>query len=169
MPPGYGGRILDLATLRCYNLPPHTGEKMTTQSPSDRLDRVKSILNRIAERQGQADQRQDRTDQTIAHLAEVTDKLIARNAEQIAQLAHDMNFLRAAVQGHISQSTPPTHSANWPPTLPYARPALRYGVGIAPPDGAAITLIKSSPLAPGPTSIAELPYHPTVYSSLAVG
>jgi uncharacterized coiled-coil protein SlyX len=79
---------------------------MTRQSNQpDRLDRVEHILEQISERQ-------DRTDQQLSHLVEVTDRLIGRNAEQIGQLANDMNFLRTIVQGHISQSAPPAHSAN---------------------------------------------------------
>ena len=62
---------------------------MTTQSTSDRLDRVERILEQIAERQ-------DRTDQQLNHLIEVTDRLIGRNAEQIGQLVNNMNFLRTA-------------------------------------------------------------------------
>lgn len=69
------------------------------------LDRVEHLLEQISERQ-------DRTDQQLHHLVEVTDRLIGRNAEQIGQLAHDMNFLRIVVQGHISQSTPPAHSSD---------------------------------------------------------
>jgi len=68
---------------------------MTTQSTSDRLDRVERILERIAERQ-------DRTDQQLNHLIEVTDRLIGRNAEQIGQLVNNMNFLRIAVEGHLT-------------------------------------------------------------------
>ena len=79
---------------------------MTSQSKEpDRLDRVEQILEQIAERQ-------DRTDRQIEHLVEVTDRLIGRNAEQIGKLANDMNFLRTVVQGHITHSTPPAHSAD---------------------------------------------------------
>jgi len=81
---------------------------MTTQNES-RLDRVEHILEQIAARQ-------DRTDKQISLLAEVADRAIAANAEQIAalstkidQFVHEMGFLRAAMQGHISQSTPPAH------------------------------------------------------------
>lgn len=76
---------------------------MTTQSTSDRLDRVERILEQIAERQ-------DRTDQQLNHLIEVTDRLISRNAEQIGQLVNNMNFLRTAVEGHLSD--PEVHRAD---------------------------------------------------------
>ena len=82
------------------------GGDMTRQSNQpDRLDRVERLLEQISERQ-------DRTDQQLSHLVEFTDRLIGRNAEQIGQLANDMNFLRTVVQGHISQSTPPAHSGD---------------------------------------------------------
>ena len=38
------------------------------------------------------------------------EKLVAHNAQQIAQLSQDISFLRTAAQGHISQPTPPAHS-----------------------------------------------------------
>ena len=76
---------------------------MTTQSTSDRLDRVERILEQIAERQ-------DRTDQQLHHLIEVTDRLIGRNAEQIGQLVNNMNFLRIAVEGHLTD--PEAHRAD---------------------------------------------------------
>ena len=37
------------------------------------------------------------------------EKILVGNAEQIAQLTRDMDFLRAVVQGYISQSTLPVH------------------------------------------------------------
>ena len=91
-----------------------------TEQNENRLDRIERILEKIAERQERTDQQVaanseqtdnhlDRAERSIAHLAEITDKLISRNAEQIAALTHEMSFLRAAVQGHISQSTPPAH------------------------------------------------------------
>lgn len=83
---------------------------MTTQSTSDRLDRVERILEQIAERQEQADQRQERTDQQLNLFIVSTDKMIGRNAEQIGQLVNEMNFLRTAVQGHITDAT--AHSAD---------------------------------------------------------
>jgi len=95
---------------------------MTTENGS-RLDRIERILEQnaeqiaaLAERQERTDrqietlaERQERTEQNIDHLAEITDRLIARNGEQIAALVHEMGFLRAVVQGHITQSTPPAH------------------------------------------------------------
>lgn len=80
---------------------------MTTQSTSDRVER---ILEQIDERQEQADQRQERTEQQLSHLTEVTGRLIDRNAEQIGQLANNMNFLRAVVEGHLTD--PEAHSAD---------------------------------------------------------
>ena len=101
-----------------------------TEQNENRLDRVERILEQITERQDRTDQqiaalaerqertdrqiaalaeRQERTDRKIEHLAEITDRLIARNAEQIAALSQEIGFLRAAVLGHISQSTPPAH------------------------------------------------------------
>ena len=81
---------------------------MTTQNES-RLDRVERILEQVAARQ-------DRTDKQISLLAKVADRAIAANAEQIAalsakieQFVHEMGFLRAAMQGDISQSTSPAH------------------------------------------------------------
>ena len=73
---------------------------MTTQSTSDRVER---ILEQIAERQ-------DRTDQQLNHLIEVTDRLIGRNAEQSSQLVNNMNFLRTAVEGHLTD--PEAHRAD---------------------------------------------------------
>ena len=88
---------LDLSTFFCYSLPPTQGEKMTTQSTNDRLDRVERILEQLAERQ-------ERTDEQLNHLVEVTDRLIGRNAEQIGQLSNNMNFLRTALEGHLTDS-----------------------------------------------------------------
>ena len=102
---------------------------MTTENGS-RLDRIERILERNAEQIAALAERQERTEQNIDHLAEITDRLIARNAEliarnaeqiarndkqiarndkQIAALAQEMGFLRAGVQGPITQSTPPAH------------------------------------------------------------
>ena len=81
---------------------------MTTQN-GNRLDRIEKILEQNAEQIAALVERQERTDRQIETLAEITDRLSARNAEQIAALAHEMSFLRAAVQGHITQSRPPAH------------------------------------------------------------
>ena len=91
-----------------------------TEQNNSRLDRIERILQQNAEQIAansaqtaanaeQIAERQDRTDRQIAHLAEVADRMIAANSEQIAKLSQEISFLRAAVQGHITQSTPPAH------------------------------------------------------------
>ncbi len=39
-----------------------------------------------------------------------TGKQIERTDKQIAQLTHEISLLRAAVQSHVSEPTPPAHS-----------------------------------------------------------
>ena len=101
---------------------------MTAQSNGneDRLDRVERLLEQLVERQIHTDNRLDRlggafevTDRLItsnakqvernSRLIERNSRLIERNSQQIAALSREIGFLRAAVQGHISQSTPPAH------------------------------------------------------------
>lgn len=64
---------------------------------------MERILEQIAERQ-------ERTDEQLNHLVEVTDRLIGRNAEQIGQLINNMHFLRTTVEGHLID--PKAHSAD---------------------------------------------------------
>ena len=93
----------------------------------DRLDRIERNLERHAEESNQrmtrlerhakeSNQRMTRLERFLANFS----KNVARNAadanermdrtdKQIAQLSSEISFLRAAVQGHASQSTPPAH------------------------------------------------------------
>ncbi len=93
---------------------------------NDRLDRVEKILEQLAEEQKQLAEgqkqlaeRQKETERNLNLLIINTDKAVARNAEQIARtdrLARDvldgLDFLRTAVQGHLSEPSPPAHGAD---------------------------------------------------------
>ncbi len=65
----------------------------------------KSRESRNAEQIANIDERLDR----IVWILDRNAEQIAANSEQIAKLSQEIGFLRAAVQGHISQSTPPAH------------------------------------------------------------
>ncbi len=85
---------------------------MTRQSNGgeDRLDRAERLLEQLIERQLHNDNRLDRTKNAIERIDALilrNAQLIERNAQQISVLVREMGFLRAAVQGHISQSSPP--------------------------------------------------------------
>ena len=86
---------------------------------NDRLDRVEKILEQLAEGQKQLTERQKETERNLNLLIITTDKAVARNAEQITRtdrLARDvldgLDFLRTAVQGHLSEPSPPAHGAD---------------------------------------------------------
>ncbi len=101
---------------------------MTRQSNGgeDRLDRAERLLEQLIERQIHTDNRLDRMENALESIdalvlrnaqqierneqqIERNAQLIERNAQQIAEFVREMGFLRAAVQGHISQSSPPAH------------------------------------------------------------
>ena len=101
---------------------------MTRQSNGgeDRLDRAERLLEQLIERQIHSDNRLDRLENAIesidalfqrnaqliernAQQIERNSELSERNEQKIAVFVREMGFLRAAVQGHISQSSPPAH------------------------------------------------------------
>ena len=87
---------------------------MTRQSNGgeDRLDRAERLLEQLIERQIHNDNRLDRTKNAIESIDALilrNAQQIERNAQQIAVFVREMGFLRAAVQGHISLSSPPAH------------------------------------------------------------
>ena len=59
------------------------------------MDRVERMLEELAERQIHADNRMDRLEKPWA--------------EERKTFREDLNFLLIAVQGHVSQTTPPAH------------------------------------------------------------
>ena len=69
-----------------------------TEQLENRMDRVERMLEQLAERQIHADNRMDRLEQAIAD-----------TGKQIAQVSNDVRFLVTAIQGHISQPSPPAH------------------------------------------------------------
>ncbi len=86
---------------------------------NDRLDRVEKILEQLAEGQKQLAERQKETERNLNLLIITTDKAVASNAEQITRtdrLARDvldgLDFLRTAVQGHLTEPSPPAHGAD---------------------------------------------------------
>ena len=90
-----------------------------TSESEKRVRRIELWLDRLMERQIHTDNRLDRFENGLddtqkilkrnAEQIESNSKLIESNSKQIAVLAREINFLRAAVQGHISQATPPAH------------------------------------------------------------
>ena len=102
--------------------------EMTRQSNGgeDRLDRAERLLEQLIERQIHTDNRLDRMENALESIDAIIERnarqserneqkiernaqLIERNAQQIAVFVREMGFLRAAVQGHFSQSSPPAH------------------------------------------------------------
>ncbi len=90
-----------------------------TSESEKRVQRIELWLDRLMERQIHTDNRLDRFENGLedtqkilkrnAEQIERNSQLIERNSKQIADLAREIGFLRAAVLGHISQSTPPAH------------------------------------------------------------
>ena len=88
-----------------------------TSESEKRVQRIERWLDRLMERQIHTDNRLDRFENGLedtqkilkrnAEQIERNSQLIERNSMQIADLAREIGFLRAAVQGHISQATPP--------------------------------------------------------------
>ena len=100
----------------------------------DRLDRIERTLDRITERHNNSDKlianfakdvtrnaeeankRIRSAEVTLDRMAELltrsykqANERMDRTDKQIAQLSQEISFLRAAVQGHTSQTTPPAH------------------------------------------------------------
>ena len=99
----------------------------------DRLDRIERTLDRITERQNNNDKlianfakdvarnaeegkrirsaevTLDRMAELLARTYKQANERMDRTDKQIAQLSQEISFLRAAVHGHTSQSTPPAH------------------------------------------------------------
>ena len=97
-----------------------------TSESEKRVQRIELWLDRLMERQIHTDNRLDRFENGLEDtqkilkrnaeqiernslLIERNSQLIERNSMQIADLAREIGFLRAAVLGHISQATPPAH------------------------------------------------------------
>ena len=106
-----------------------------TQQSEDRLDRIERNLDQTAEQQKiteraianfskevtrshiQIHNHMDRINKEANEGLNQTRELIANNAQQsaktdqqIAQLSQEISLLRAAVQSHVSEPTPPAHS-----------------------------------------------------------
>ena len=85
----------------------------------NRLDRLENAIESIdalilrnAQQIERNEQQIERNAQLIernAQQIERNSELSERNEQKIAVFVREMGFLRAAVQGHISQSSPPAH------------------------------------------------------------